>query len=697
MVERDHKDGDDLRALLAMRDAAPDENARKRAVNLALAAFDAGVAEKNNKITQGNGLWGRLTGRTNLNGRRNHMNKKFLYGGMATAMVVVMAAGLSMQMIGDVRTSTIQESAAPLADQPFANIAQNAGETNILPRAAQESPVAEIAQDPLDRWRRLQPERVRKEMPADMALAEVQSAIAPAPAMGGAAVEGLAGRRSMAYAPTAHMVMPYPAPDGDVGYYQEQGRDKFETVTDNPVKTVKTDPVSTFSVDVDTASYSVVRRSLNNGVLPPADAVRIEEMVNYFDYDYAVPADKAQPFKPRVTVVPSPWAAGRKLVHIGIKGYDIADGAKPRSNLVFLIDVSGSMNAPDKLPLLKSSMKMLLESLEPEDTVAIVTYAGNAGTALEPTKVADKAKIVAVIDGLGAGGGTAGAEGLEQAYRLAEAQKAKLGDEKAVSRVILASDGDFNIGRSSVEEMKNLIAAKRKSGVFLSVLGFGMGNLNDHLMQALAQNGNGTAAYIDNLNEARKVLVEEAAATLFPIAKDVKIQVDFNPATVAEYRLIGYETRALNREDFNNDAVDAGDIGAGHTVTALYEITPVGGPVMVDPSRYETTATVTATQADTAFGNEYAFLKIRYKLPDGEVSQLITAPVTFADEKTPDSDVNWAVAVAGFGQILKGGQYMTGFGYDEVIDLAQKARGDDPYGYRAEFINMVRLAKTLTP
>jgi Ca-activated chloride channel family protein len=365
---------------------------------------------------------------------------------------------------------------------------------------------------------------------------------------------------------------------------------------------------------------------------------------------------------------------------------------QPRSNLVFLIDVSGSMDSPDKLPLLKSSMKMLLGTLKPDDTVAIVTYAGNAGTVIEPTKVSERAKIEAAIDNLNPGGGTAGAAGIEQAYKLAEANL----DKEGVNRVILATDGDFNIGASSPDALKTMIEEKRKSGVFLSVLGFGLGNLNDHMMQTLAQNGNGTAAYIDNLNEARKVLVEEASSTLFPIAKDVKIQVEFNPATVAEYRLIGYETRALAREDFNNDAVDAGEIGAGHEVTAIYEITPVGGPVLVDASRYAAKPEAAKVEDASAFNNEYAFLKLRYKLPNEDVSKLLTTPVTKANETaTPSTEVKWAAAVAGFGQLLKGGQYMTGFGYDDVLTLAQEAKGADADGYRAEFISMVKLADTL--
>ena len=475
--------------------------------------------------------------------------------------------------------------------------------------------------------------------------------------------------------------------------YEDIGRDQFESVAENPVRRVVEDPVSTFSIDVDTAAYAFVRRELNRGVLPQKDAVRIEELVNYFHYAYPLPAERTRPFAPSVTVTPSPWKAGNKLIHIGIKGYDLDPEEKPRSNLVFLLDVSGSMNAPDKLPLMVSSMKLLLDGLAPEDTVAIVTYAGNAGTVLAPTAVAERHKILAALDRLRSGGSTAGAEGIRQAYALAESRF----DAEAVNRVILATDGDFNVGITDREELKGFIERKRESGVFLSVLGFGQGNLNDHLMQTLAQNGNGVAAHIDTLNEARKVLVEEAAAALFPIAKDVKIQVEFNPRTVAEYRLIGYETRALKREDFANDRVDAGDIGAGHTVTAIYEITPVGsGNELITPSRYQGEAPA----RETDFAEEYAFLKIRYKLPDQDSSTLITTPITLDLETELDAagprarEARFATAVAGFGQLLKGGTHTGAFGYDDVIALAQGARGEDPFGYRAEFLTLVRLARS---
>jgi len=480
------------------------------------------------------------------------------------------------------------------------------------------------------------------------------------------------------------------SPDIQPQYYRDQGRDKFTEIETNPVKVAAAEPVSTFSIDVDTASYAFVRAALNNNTLPQKDAVRIEEMINYFPYDYAGPETRAEPFKANVSVFPAPWNPQNRLLHIGIKGFSLNGQEKPRANLVFLIDTSGSMNEPNKLPLLQNAMKMLVESLGAEDTVSIVTYAGNAGTLLEPTRVKDKRKIIAALDSLTSEGSTAGAEGIRQAYQLAEQSFDKTG----VNRVILATDGDFNVGITDPSELESFVERKRETGVYLSVLGFGMGNYNDELMQKLAQNGNGNAAYIDSINEARKVLVDEATSTLFPIAKDVKIQVEFNPSTVSEYRLIGYETRLLNREDFNNDKVDAGEIGSGHTVTALYEFVPKGaGTALVDDLRYGATASAAKAEAI-----EYAFVKMRYKLPDSDVSTLINVPVPVSsaikDAAAIPTESRFATAVAAFGELLRGGQYTKSFTYDDVIQLAQAAKGSDAFGYRAEFVNLVRLAKT---
>ncbi len=474
--------------------------------------------------------------------------------------------------------------------------------------------------------------------------------------------------------------------------YKETGRDAFPDFEENSIKPVKGEPVSTFSIDVDTASYGFMRRSLNEGVLPPKDAVRIEELVNYFPYNYALPETPEEPFKPTVAVYKCPWQPDHKLVHIGIKGYNLA--AKPKSNFVFLVDTSGSMNSPDKLPLVINSLKLMLDDLGPDDTVGIVTYAGTAGVALEPVSVSEKSKIIRVLDSLGSGGSTAGAAGIREAYDLADSAFIKEGN----NRVILATDGDFNVGINSADDLKEYIEKKRDKGIFLSVLGFGLGNYRDTTMQALAQTGNGNAAYISDLSEARKVLVDEASSTLFTIAKDVKIQVEFNPATVQEYRLIGYETRKLKREDFNNDKVDAGEIGAGHTVTAIYEVTPAGVSPALGESRYDKKEMAAPKVEDKSdFSGELAFLKIRYKEPDGFVSKLMTKPITVDDEKPYDTlsdDVRFAGAVAGFGQLLRHSQYTAGLKWDDVIEMANAARGRDEFGYRSEFVKLVRLAKS---
>jgi Ca-activated chloride channel family protein len=470
------------------------------------------------------------------------------------------------------------------------------------------------------------------------------------------------------------------------------GRDRFAGAPENGVQVVKEHPVSTFSIDVDTASYSFARASLSRGALPRPDSVRTEEMINYFPYAYEGPASAAEPFRTQVTVFPSPWNEGRKLVRIGIKGYAVQKTERPRANLVFLVDTSGSMDAANRLPLVKQSLAMLLDQLDGRDRVAIVTYAGSAGTALEPTSASEKAKILAVIDGLGAGGSTAGGEGIRQAYALA----ARGFDKEAVNRVVLATDGDFNVGIRSREELKGFVERERARGIFLSVLGFGMGNYNDALMQTLAQNGNGAAAYIDTLAEARKVLVEEATSTLVPIAKDVKIQVEFNPATVSEYRLVGYETRLLAREDFANDKVDAGDVGSGQSVTALYEIVPAGGTRSVAELRYGAQQAATPAAGDK--GGEYGFVKMRYKLPNSETSTMVSAPIALAGEaksfEEAPQEARFATAVAGFAELLRGGRHTGRFGYDDVVRVAQGAKGDDPYGYRAEFVNLARAAKT---
>ena len=470
-----------------------------------------------------------------------------------------------------------------------------------------------------------------------------------------------------------------------------QSRVRFTKFSSNPVKLVTEEPMSTFSVDADTASYAFIRANLNEGYFPPKDVVRTEELINYFAYDYAPPETRDQPFAAHVSLMPAPWNDASRLMHIGIKGFELDHSEVPPANLVFLIDTSGSMDQPNKLPLLIRSFKLLLSALAPDDQVAIVTYAGSAGVVLEPTPVSERSKILDRLERLYAGGSTAGGDGIRLAYRLAEQHMVSDG----INRVILATDGDFNVGITDVDELEEFISRKRSSGVFLSVLGFGMDNYNDDLMQHLAQNGNGNAAYIDSISEARKVFVEQVTSTLVPIAKDVKIQVEFNPATVSEYRLIGYETRMLEREDFRNDKVDAGEVGAGHTVTAIYELTLANTDAgNIPPSRYQSTE----SELSSSFDDEFAFLKIHYKLPDAHSSTLVTQPVTVANYfdtvNTAPRDVRFATAVAAFGERLRGGRYTGDYGYKEVIALANDALGDDRFGYRREFIQLVRLAQT---
>ncbi|MGP6089080.1 YfbK domain-containing protein [Antarctobacter jejuensis] len=485
--------------------------------------------------------------------------------------------------------------------------------------------------------------------------------------------------------PPMHAPRPMPAPDPIV-IAPEPNTEAFPEADDNPIKVTAESPVSTFSIDVDTASWSLIRNSISQGMLPPKDAVRIEEMVNYFTYDYPAPTDDA-PFATHVGVSDSPWVEGTQIVHIGLQG--MMPDERPPMNLVFLIDTSGSMNYATKLPLLKQSFRLMLGQLDADDTIAIVTYAGSAGLALEPTKASDRDTILNALDNLSAGGSTAGQAGLQQAYATA-AKMAKDGEEDAVTRVILATDGDFNVGISDPDDLKDFIADKRDEGTYLSVLGFGRGNLDDATMQALAQTGNGIASYIDTLAEAQKVLVDQLTGALVPIANDVKIQVEWNPALVAEYRLIGYETRALKREDFNNDKVDAGEIGAGHQVTAIYAITPVGSPArMTDPLRYAAEEAQPAAD-DTG---ELGFLRLRYKTPGEDTSKLIETPIMADAAPLPEAD--WALAIAGFGQILRGSDQIGEWSMGDAIALAQSAKGDDPFGYRQEAITLMRLTESL--
>jgi Ca-activated chloride channel family protein len=506
------------------------------------------------------------------------------------------------------------------------------------------------------------------------------------------------GRPRVAPAPQAAPPPPPPPPPGRAAqqfappnyqhFYQTPPNwETYPSAKPSSVKLAAEEPVSTFSIDVDTAAYANVRRFLNDGKLPHPAAVRVEEMINYFDYAYPLPRERHAPFGTTVAVYPSPWNSDTQILHIGIKGFDVPRRERPRANLVFLIDTSGSMATPDKLPLLKRSFRMLVDQLRTDDRVSIVTYAGSAGIALDSASGFDKSRILDAINRLEANGGTAGGEGIRLAYALAK----RSFDETAVNRVLLATDGDFNVGITDPNALEAFVAHERASGVFLTVLGFGTGNYKDVMMQKLAQAGNGAAAYIDNMNEARKVFIGELSSTLFTIAKDVKIQVEFNPARVAAYRLIGYETRQLDRKDFNNDRVDAGDIGAGHTVTALYEITPEGPAA--DPLRYGA-----EQERSAAFADEIAFVKIRYKLPNEDESRLVARAIddrdAFADFRSVPLDLRFAVAVAAAGQLLRHDPYIRQFDFARVIAIAQSARGEDPFGHRSEFVQLMRLAQS---
>jgi len=462
--------------------------------------------------------------------------------------------------------------------------------------------------------------------------------------------------------------------------------ERYPNAASNPIRQVAEAPVSTFSIDVDTAAYANVRRFLTDGQLPPVDAVRVEELVNYFDYAYPRPASAQAPIQPFVALAPSPWSTDRQILHIGLQAYEAPGAARPPLNLVFLIDTSGSMMSEDRLPLARKALNLLIDGLQPGDRVAMVAYAGSAGAVLAPTGGREKLKMRCALEALSAGGSTAGGEGLGLAYGLA----VKNFNPKAVNRVVLMTDGDFNIGVADPAKLKDFVAEKRKSGVYLSVYGFGRGNYNDVMMQTLAQNGDGTAAYVDGLAEARKLFREDLTRAFVPVADDVKVQVEFNPAVVKEYRLIGYETRALAREDFNNDQVDAGEMGAGASVTALYEITPVGARSSVDPLRYQ-------PQQGAPPSAELAFLKIRYKLPGGKDSKLLRRPITQGDASptlaAAPAQTRWSLAVAAFGQKLRQEPWLDpAFDWPKVASLAEGARGADPSGRRTEFVDLVRRA-----
>ncbi|WIY26555.1 VWA domain-containing protein [Parasedimentitalea psychrophila] len=657
----DFDDFDDLKT--AMRAATPTPDATRKADNIAL-------AEKNFAARQEKAAQPRFTS--------DHPQKGLFRGVVSmfkaistrqalTASTALVAVGLfaylpSLQQGPDGLTApnpeaAVVESLAGSLDGDGRTRLQATGEAEELSVAPMEAPV--IAEQ------------------ADMA--------APVDTLAGLSSSTSVMARPSATAKMEARSLPSPPPGyvDDTQLRIEADTEAYPDAEPNPLKITTDEPVSTFSIDVDTASYAILRSSLNTGRLPSPEQVRIEEMVNYFPYDYAAPLEEV-PFSTRATVIATPWNPDTQLVHIALQGEKPALDTRPPLNLVFLIDTSGSMDAPNKLPLLKQSFQLMLAQLRPEDKVAIVAYAGSAGQVLDPTPASDRATILAALDRLDAGGATAGQAGLQQAYATAEA----MSEDGDVSRIILATDGDFNVGIHDPDALKDFIAKKRETGTYLSVLGFGRGNLDDATMQALAQTGNGQAAYIDTLSEAQKTLVDQLSGALFPIANDVKIQVEFNPAQIAEYRLIGYETRALNREDFNNDRVDAGEIGAGHSVTAIYEITPVGSPARLsDPLRYQA-AEETATSA------EYGFLRLRYKRPGEHTSNLIETPILPGGEATPD--MVFASAIAGFGQLLQNSPYLGNWSYAQAIDLANGAKGDDAFGYRAQAVQLMRLAQSLS-
>lgn len=483
--------------------------------------------------------------------------------------------------------------------------------------------------------------------------------------------------------------------EDDVIYYQSQDREKYKNYGENPRTSPLVSPISTFSIDVDTGSYSNARRFLQQyGELPPEDSVRIEEFINYFEYDYPIPTDK--PFSIYHEIATNPFDKNRLILHIGLQGKNILAENRPDSNLVFLIDVSGSMNSPNKLGLVKSALLLLTDQMTESDKISIVVYAGAAGLILPPTPGNNKSKIKNALKRLTAGGSTAGSAGIKLAYEQAEKAFIKGG----INRVLIATDGDFNVGITKFEDLLDLIEEKRKSGIALTALGFGAGNYNDAMMEQIADKGNGNYYYIDNFNEAKKVLVTQLSSTMQIIAKDVKIQIEFNPKYIASYRLIGYENRKLDKKDFDNDKIDAGEIGAGHTVTALYELTLTSSKVADESERYKDENVKikdSVIKTDTKFANEIAFFRLRYKNPNEEKSNLIEKPILYSDINKDKPSINFlfSSSVAYFGQLLKKSEYASGYSYGDILKVAKKSKGEDTYGYRKEFENLVLFAKSI--
>ncbi|QFT79082.1 von Willebrand factor [Roseovarius sp. THAF27] len=669
-------DLDDLKAM--MRAATPKPDADRKAADLALARKnfadlqDARDGARQTFDRPGKGL---IRGVTDMLMRMNTR-------GALTATTALVALGMVV-VVPDWQDAPALRGAQPVVTEADGDMADAVRREAPAQEAAEEMVLDVAPAEPAPEAEAPRP----VPMPSPQ-VARPESGVAKQRQMAPQAMQSQALSDAEGYAGSAANTTPVGGiaqPDADDGVVlPESDTEAFPEAAPNALKITGEEPVSTFSIDVDTASYGVVRSSLRAGYLPPREAVRIEEMVNYFPYDYAAPEGDA-PFEPTVSVTDTPWNPDTKLVHIAIQGEVPPVADRPPLNLVFLIDTSGSMQAANKLPLLKQSLALMLPQLTERDSVAIVTYAGSAGKALAPTPATERETILGALDRLEAGGSTAGQAGLQQAYALA----GEMGAEGEVSRVILATDGDFNVGISDPEALTDYIAQERESGTYLSVMGFGRGNLDDATMQALAQNGNGQAAYIDTLSEAQKVMVDQVSGALYPIADDVKIQVEFNPAAVVEYRLIGYETRALRREDFNNDRVDAGDIGAGHQVTALYEITPVGSPAqMSDALRYG------EAEAVSGEADELGYFKLRYKAPGEDESRLIEQAIV--EGSGAGSEARFAAAIAGFGQLLRGETYLGDWGYADAIALANGAKGEDPFGYRAEAVQLMRLAESLS-
>ena len=468
----------------------------------------------------------------------------------------------------------------------------------------------------------------------------------------------------------------------------QENRENYADTLISKIQQVIANPVSTFSTDVDTASYSNARRFLMGGQMPPAQAVRVEEFINYFDYQFDSPKNLSDPIAIQTELMQTPWNENTKLMRVSLQAYRSNFDEMPPLNLVFLLDVPGSMNSPDKLPLMQRSFNLLVNQLRPQDHVAIAVYAGASGVVLEPTSGSDKAQIMTAINNLSAGGGTHGSAGIHLAYQLAEQHF----DKNAINRVILGTDGDFNVGTTDIDSLKSLIEAKRETGVFLNVLGFGTGNYNDYLMEEISNHGNGSAYYVDSFQEARKIFSEQLSSTLQTVAKDVKIQVEFNPETVAEYRLIGYDNRLLEREDFNNDKIDAGEMGSGHTVTALYEIVTTDSDFRFsDPLRYQTNK-----ETNVSINKELAFVKVRYKKPDESRSQLMSIPVYHKQQNLASDAMMLASAVAGFAEALRESNYLAQWNYSQTITAIEKTLANDRWGYRQELLQLVKNAQAIS-